>query len=71
MRPVFSFVGSFFFVWVLFATSADSLRQSLQWMDSLGVLGVWVLVALLPPAAGLPSLVGWLGWIYGPGDRLS
>jgi len=30
-----------------------------------------VLVALLPPAAGLPSLVGWLGWIYGPGDRLS
>ena len=37
--------------------------MALQWMDSLGVLCVWVLVSLLPSAAGLPRIVRWLGWI--------
>jgi hypothetical protein len=39
------------------------LRDALQWMDSLGVLAVWVSVSLLPAVAGLPRAVRWLGWV--------
>jgi len=45
------------------AASQDGVRMALQWMDSWGVLWVWVLVSLLPSAAGLPRIVRWLGWI--------
>ena len=45
------------------AASQDGLRMALQWMDSLGVLCVWVLVSVLPEEAGLPRAVRWLGWI--------
>jgi hypothetical protein len=49
---------------LLFAAMAsDGLRQALQWMDSLGVMAVWILVSLLPAAAGIPRPVRWLGWI--------
>jgi hypothetical protein len=39
------------------------LRDALQWMDSLGVLAIWVSVSLLPSSAGLPRAVRWLGWV--------
>jgi hypothetical protein len=45
------------------AGAMDGLRNALQWMDSLGVLFVWVLVSLLPQSTGLPRSVRWLGWI--------
>jgi hypothetical protein len=45
------------------ANAAYQLWQALQWMDSLGVLAIWLLVALLPAATGLPRAVRWLGWI--------
>jgi hypothetical protein len=45
------------------ASAMDSLRSSLQWMDSLGVLFVWILVSLLPQTIHLPRPVRWLGWI--------
>lgn len=45
------------------ATAADGLHSALQWMDSFGSMFVWILVALLPPATGLPRPVRWLGWI--------
>ena len=45
------------------AASQDGVRMALQWMDSLGVLCVWVLVSSLPLAAGLPRIVRWLGWV--------
>jgi hypothetical protein len=45
------------------AASQDGLRMALQWMDSLGVLCVWVLVSVLPAATGRARAVRWLGWI--------
>lgn len=45
------------------AASQDGVRMAMQWMDSLGVLCIWVLVSWLPSAAGLPRIVRWLGWI--------
>lgn len=45
------------------ATSADGLNQGLQQMDSIGVALVWVLMALLPAASGLPRPVRWLSWL--------
>ncbi len=45
------------------ATSADALNQGLQQMDSIGVAIVWVLIALLPAAVGLPRSIRWLSWI--------
>jgi hypothetical protein len=45
------------------AAGEYGLRDALQWMDSLGVLAIWVSVSLLPPSAGLPRTVRWLGWI--------
>ena len=45
------------------AAGEYGLRDALQWMDSLGVLAIWVSVSLLPSSAGLPRAVRWLGWI--------
>jgi hypothetical protein len=45
------------------AASQDGIRMALQWMDSLGVLYVWVLVSLLPSTTGLSRAIRWLGWI--------
>ena len=45
------------------AAGEFGLRDALQWMDSLGVLAIWVSVSLLPSSAGLPRAVRWLGWI--------
>jgi hypothetical protein len=45
------------------AAGEFGLRDALQWMDSLGVLAVWLRVSLLPAVAGLPRAVRWLGWV--------
>ena len=45
------------------AASQDGIRMALQWMDSLGVLCVWVLVSLLPSTTSLSRAIRWLGWI--------
>ena len=45
------------------AGAMDGLRTALQWMDSLGVMFVWVIISLLPRSANLPRGVRWLGWI--------
>jgi len=45
------------------ANAANDLRNALQWMDSSGLMFVWILVSLLPPTTGLPRPVRWLGWI--------
>jgi hypothetical protein len=45
------------------AEALSGLHSALQWMDSLGVMSVWILISLLPQAANLPSPVRWLGWI--------
>jgi len=42
-------------------TLAQGLRQGLQDMDTYGVVAVWLLIALLPGATGIPRLVRWLG----------
>ena len=42
-------------------TLAQGLRQGLQDMDTYGVIAVWLLLALLPAASGIPRLVRWLG----------
>ncbi|HEX6554325.1 MAG TPA: hypothetical protein VF026_16285 [Ktedonobacteraceae bacterium] len=42
-------------------TLAQGLRQGLQDMDTYGVIAVWLLLALLPAATGMPRLVRWLG----------
>jgi hypothetical protein len=42
-------------------TLAQGLRQGLQDMDTYGVVAVWLLLALLPRATGMPRLVRWLG----------
>lgn len=42
-------------------TLAQGLRQGLQDMDTYGVVAVWLMVALLPGATGMPRLVRWLG----------
>ena len=42
------------------AMAMDSLRNALQWMDSLGVMFVWILVSLLPQSTNLPRPVRWL-----------
>jgi hypothetical protein len=42
-------------------TLAQGLRQGLQDMDTYGVVAVWLMVALLPKATGIPRLVRWLG----------
>ena len=42
-------------------TLAQGLRQGLQDMDTYGVIAIWLLVALLPAATGMPGLVRWLG----------
>jgi hypothetical protein len=44
-------------------TLAQGLRQGLQDMDTYGVVAVWLLVALLPRATGIPRLVRWLGGV--------
>jgi hypothetical protein len=41
----------------------DGLRNALQWMDSLGVMFVWIIVSSLPQSTNLPRGVRWLGWI--------
>jgi hypothetical protein len=45
------------------ANAMDGLRMALQWMDSLGVMFVWILVSLLPQSSDLPRPIRWLGWI--------
>ena len=45
------------------AESLSGLHSSLQWMDSFGVMSIWILVSLLPQDAGLPRAVRWLGWV--------
>jgi hypothetical protein len=45
------------------ASAFDSLHSALQWIDSLGVLFVLILISLLPPSTNLPRPVRWLGWI--------
>jgi len=45
------------------ASAQEGLLSALQWMDSLGVMFVWILVSLLPSTANLPRSVRWLGWI--------
>jgi hypothetical protein len=45
------------------AGAMDGLRVALQWMDSLGVMFVWILVSLLPASIALPRSVRWIGWI--------
>jgi hypothetical protein len=45
------------------AQALSGLHTALQWMDSFGVMFVWILVSLLPEAANLPRPVRWLGWI--------
>ena len=45
------------------ATAMDSLRNAMQWMDSFGIMFVWILVSLLPRSTNLPRLVRWTGWI--------
>jgi hypothetical protein len=45
------------------ARAFDGLHSALQWMDSLGVMSVWILVSLLPASTNLPRSVRWLGWI--------
>lgn len=45
------------------ASAMDGLRDALQWMDSLGVMFVWILISLLPQSTNLPRPVRWLGWI--------
>jgi hypothetical protein len=42
-------------------TLAQGLRQGLQDIDTYGVIAVWLLVALLPAATGIPRLLRWLG----------
>jgi hypothetical protein len=42
-------------------TLAQGLRQGLQDMDTYGVIAVWLLIALLPAATGMPRLLRWLG----------
>ena len=42
-------------------TLAQGLRQGLQDMDTYGVVAVWLMIALLPRATGMPGLVRWLG----------
>ncbi len=49
------------------ALAMDSLHNALQWMDSLGIMFVWILVSLLPQTTGLPRLVRWFGWIMALG----
>ena len=44
-------------------TLAQGLRQGLQDMDTYGVVAVWLMVALLPGATGIPRLVRWLGGV--------
>src|SRR5215472_16464951 len=41
-------------------TLAQGLRQGLQDMDTYGVVAVWLLLALLPRATGIPRLLRWL-----------
>ena len=45
------------------ASAIDGLRNALQWMDSLGVMFVWILISLLPQSTNLPRPVRWFGWI--------
>ena len=45
------------------ASAMDGLRMAMQWMDSLGVMFVWILVSLLPRSSNLPRSIRWLGWI--------
>src|SRR6266496_6430823 len=45
------------------AGAMDGLRTAMQWMDSLGVMFVWILVSLLPQSSDLPRPIRWLGWI--------
>ena len=45
------------------ASAMDGLRMALQWMDSLGVMFVWILVSLLPRSSDLPRPIRWIGWI--------
>lgn len=45
------------------ASAQEGLVSALQWMDSLGVMFIWILVSLLPSTANLPRSVRWLGWI--------
>jgi len=45
------------------ANAFDGLHSALQWMDSFGVVFVFILVSLLPPTTNLPRPVRWLGWI--------
>jgi hypothetical protein len=49
------------------AGAMDGLRNALQWIDSLGVLFVWIIVSLLPQSTNLPRAVRWLGWIMAVG----
>lgn len=45
------------------ANAMEGLRNALQWMDSLGVMFVWILISLLPQSTNLPRPVRWFGWI--------
>jgi hypothetical protein len=45
------------------AEALSGLHSALQWMDSFGVMFIWILVSLLPEAANLPRAVRWPGWI--------
>jgi hypothetical protein len=45
------------------AEALSGLHSALQWMDSFGVMFIWILVSLIPEVANLPRAVRWLGWI--------
>jgi hypothetical protein len=48
---------------IVTADAMEALHNAMQWMDSLGVMFVWIIVSLLPSTLSLPRGVRWLGWI--------
>lgn len=52
---------------VVVADAASGLRAAFEAMDTLGMMSVTILVALLPQSSGLSRSVRWLGWIIAAG----
>ena len=45
------------------ANAFDAMWNALQWMDSLGIMFVWMLASVLPQSTNLPWPVRWFGWV--------